>query len=89
MGEHEIWVKMLAQEELAVCFLNRTDEPWNSEYNWQGLNIYHDGRAIRFKEQVFSILDLWKQEGIGTTETKLNLEIPPHGVLMVRLSPDN
>lgn len=87
MGEQEIWVKWLENNEMAVCFLNRSENAWSSAYDWTILNIYHDGRAIDFSEKPYSMRDLWKHENIGTTDGSLALDIPPHGVLLLRLSP--
>ncbi len=87
MGDHEIWVKFLQNNEIAVCFLNRSEQPWLCNYDWKKLNIYHDGNAIRFASMKFEIRDLWEHKIIGTTDKVLNKEIPGHGVLMARLIP--
>ncbi|MFZ5942066.1 MAG: glycoside hydrolase family 27 protein [Bacteroidota bacterium] len=88
MGEKEIWVKLLADGELAVCFMNRTEEAWDLAYNWKGLNIYHKG-AVYFSKQAYAIRDLWKHRDMGTTDEILKTAIPAHGVLLVRLKPVN
>lgn len=87
MGEHEIWVKFLENEELAICFINRSDSPWTEDYDWQRLNIYHLDRAIYFKKQEYSVRDLWEHKLQKSTNTPAALDIPPHGVWMVRLKP--
>ncbi len=86
MGEKEVWVKFLENEELAICFLNRTEKTWNEKYDWARLNIYANKQAIRFGKTEYSIRDLWKQENIGTTSKPTELSIPAHGILMVRLT---
>ena len=40
MGDREIWAKPLADGEIAVCFMNRAETPWNLDYNWQGEAMY-------------------------------------------------
>jgi alpha-galactosidase len=85
-GEHEIWVKWLENDEFAVCFLNRSDLPWEKAYDWKILSIYHDGRAVEFGEKTYTIRDLWRHEKIGETDVPIDLSIPPHGVLLLRLS---
>ena len=87
MGEKEVWVKFMENEELAICFMNRTDFEWNEAYAWDRLNIYTDMPAVRFGKNEYSIRDLWKHTEIGTTQKPTQLNIPPHGVLMVRLKP--
>lgn len=87
LGDKEVWVKFLKNNQLAVCFMNRSDFPWKERYNWKRLNIYHDGKAIKFKNMFYSIRDLWKHKDLKTTKKPLELNIPSHGVLMVRLVP--
>lgn len=87
MGEHEVWVRFLENEEMAACFLNRNAEPWTGEYHWNHLNIYHDGKAIDFDKQTYIMRDLWKHTEAGSTETPAELNIPGHGVMMLRLIP--
>lgn len=86
MGDHEIWVKHLANDELAVCFMNRTDRIWKLNYDWSRINIYHKG-AIRFSNQSYSIKDLWEHKKTGTTKQNLIKDINAHGVLLLKLSP--
>ncbi len=86
MGKHEIWVKLLSDNQLAVCFLNRSRVPWLTGYNWKNEEIIHKD-CISFKEQVYTIRDLWKHKEIGTTEDLLIREVPEHGVLMLLLKP--
>lgn len=87
MGEKEVWVKFLNNDELAVCFLNRSDFSWKEDYNWGRLNIYHKGKAIRFKKEEYRIRDLWQHKNLKTTGIPLKLNIPCHGVLLVKLTP--
>lgn len=35
MGEKEIWAKPLNDGELAVCFMNRTENSWKLDYDWK------------------------------------------------------
>ena len=86
MGEKEIWAKPLNDGELAVCFMNRTENSWKLDYDWKKQTIYFaDEVNIHWKE--YKIRDLWQHKDIGTTERNTRHEIPAHGVLMVRLTP--
>lgn len=87
MGEKEVWVKFLKNDEIAVCFLNRSEFPWIENYDWSRLNIYHDGKAIYFGKTNYRVRDLWKHKNLRDTDDKTQLEIPGHGVLMVKLNP--
>lgn len=85
MGDHEIWVKFLENDEIAICFMNRSEFPWQDTYDWQRLNIYHMDKAIRFSKENYSVRDLWKHKSLKPTNQPLELDIPSHGVLIVRL----
>lgn len=85
MGEKEIWAKPLANGELAVCFMNRTETPWNLDYNWHAQTIYF-ANEVNMRLNEYKVRDLWKHKDIGTTAKNTKATIPAHGVLMVRLS---
>ena len=42
-------------------------------------------RDVSFRKWEYTIRDLWQHKDIGTTQDRLKADIPPHGVLMVRL----
>ena len=86
MGEQEIWAKPLSNGELAVCFLNRTDNVWNLNYDWKKQTVYY-ATQVNIHKKEYTIRDLWKHKNIGTTASFTKAAIPAHGVLMVRLSP--
>lgn len=85
MGEKEIWAKPLANGELAVCFLNRTESVWKLDYDWHKQTIYF-ANEVNIHKKEYKIRDLWKHQDLGTTKAHTQYEIAPHGVLMVRLS---
>ena len=84
MGEKEIWVKPLAGGEVAVCFMNRTEQVWHLDHNWQGQAVYFAEGFNPFRKE-YTVRDLWQHKEIGTTKQHTRADIPPHGVLMVRL----
>ncbi|MDQ1770660.1 glycoside hydrolase family 27 protein [Labilibaculum sp. A4] len=85
MGEYEIWAKPLADGEVAVCFLNRTDEVWKLDYDWKKQTMYF-AADVSIHRNVYNVKDLWEHKIIGKTDENLVKEIPPHGSLLVRLS---
>ena len=85
MGEHEIWAKPLANGEVAICFLNRTNEPWNLNYDWRKHTMYFV-RDVNLHKNIYEVYDLWEHEVIGKTNMNLTKNIPAHGACMVRLS---
>lgn len=86
MGEKEIWAKPLNDGELAVCFMNRTENSWKLDYDWKKQTIYF-ADEVNIHRKEYKIRDLWQHKDIGTTERNTQHEIPAHGVLMVRLTP--
>nr|WP_320057232.1 glycoside hydrolase family 27 protein [uncultured Bacteroides sp.] len=88
MGDHEIWAKELSNGETAICFLNRGESSWKLNYDWEKNTIYYM-QSINMNKKEYSIRDLWQHKSIGTTRTKLIMELPAHGSLLVRLTPKN
>jgi alpha-galactosidase len=82
MGDRQIWVKQLANDEWAVCFFNRGDSEWSLNFNWS------DIPELRKAGNDFSVYDLWQHKTIAKSTAKnVVSNIPSHGVLMVRLTP--
>ncbi|MCP8899549.1 glycoside hydrolase family 27 protein [Gilvimarinus xylanilyticus] len=89
-GDLNVFLKPLANDELALLFLNRGDDVLKYSHDWQ-FNIIKDdqtGLEINFNNERFTWKDLWKG-GKGNTDKPLNLEIPPHDVVVLRLKPAN
>jgi alpha-galactosidase len=85
MGEHEVWVKFLTNDEVAICFMNRAGQAWKGTYDWQRSSVYHMDQSIRFTKADYHVRDVWKHKELKPTNVPLELDIPAHGVLMVRL----
>ncbi len=87
-GDLNVFLKPLANDELALLFLNRGDDVLKYTHDWQ-FNIVKDdqvGLEINFNDKRFTWKDLWKG-GKGNTDKPLKLEIPPHDVVVLRLTP--
>jgi alpha-galactosidase len=85
MGEYEIWAKPLSDGQVAVCFLNRTNESWKLDYDWKKQTMYFV-QDVNLYKKLYKVYDCWAHQVIGKTDQRLKAEIPAHGVLMVRLS---
>lgn len=86
--DFEVWVKPLEDGELAVCFLNRTEEPMNVSFDWLK-NAIQDpdfNYAYDFSANRYDLYDVWKHKKIGTTKKVLKTDMPARDVLMLRLS---
>jgi alpha-galactosidase len=74
----EIWVKELSNGEWAVCFFNSGHDDMVIRVNWSYLS---------FLNGTFKIRDLWQKKDIGETTKNFSENIPPHDVILLRLTP--
>jgi alpha-galactosidase len=84
----EIWVKPLANNELAVCFLNRSDHPQTISYNWAAHTISDkvSGTSVDFNQTTYKLRDLWTKKNAGTTAKTFGEVIPSDDVVVLRLT---
>lgn len=87
-GDFEIWVKPLEEDEWGFMFLNRSGEVARYHYDWRAHKVEDDvhSRSIDFNRVQFAWKDLWSRER-GSTERALDLKVPPHSVILLRLKP--
>ena len=84
----EVWVKPLAKGDLAVCFLNRSVEPLDLNFDWKS-NPMKDpdfDYTFDFTRNTYDLLNVWSGKQQGTTKRVLKASIPGHDVLMFRLT---
>lgn len=87
-GQFETWLKPLSGGDWALCFLNRSAEAKNIDFDF-AKNIVNDevsNRKLDATVETFKIKDLWTKKELGTTKKPLKASVPSHDVLMVRLS---
>ena len=86
-GDLEVWFKPLADEDWAMCILNRGSSARQVEFSWHDEEVADDfsGRKALFGYRVYQVRDLWTGNDLGTTRQTLDTEVPGHDVLMVRL----
>lgn len=90
-GDYEIWVKKLANEEKAVCLLNRADETKTVEVNIPVLlkaNDYY-WASDPYEIQDYTMRDLWQHENIKPQGNTMKVEMPPHSVKVYRFFKNN
>ena len=86
-GKNEIWVKQLSGDEIAVCLFNRDDHfSWNLDIDWQKEDFSLVG--VNLTEKKYKVRDLWKQKDLGTVADKMSFDVPVHGVVLLRLTPE-
>lgn len=84
-GDLEVWVKFLDNDDLAVCFLNRSDEKIKLDFDWSKYRISHRSQRFYIGND-WKIRDLWESKNIGKTDKNFDETVPAHGVKMLRLS---
>jgi alpha-galactosidase len=72
-----VMVKPLYDGTLAVALFNQGTEPAVVTARWTDLNVSGKQR----------VRDLWRQKELGSYEQMYSEQVPPHGVVMVKLSP--
>ncbi len=84
----EIWVKPLANNELAVCFLNRSDHPQTISYDWKdhAINDAVSNTSFDFKQTSYKLRDLWLKKDVGNTGKTFKQTIGADDVVVLRLT---
>lgn len=85
----QVWIRPLSGDGWALALLNRTVEPKSVAFDFSSEEVSdgHSGREARFGTVAYQIRDLWAHRDAGTTRRPLVATLPPHDVLMVRLTP--
>ncbi|MDR1763416.1 MAG: glycoside hydrolase family 27 protein [Dysgonamonadaceae bacterium] len=87
-GAVQIFVKPLANGEWAVQFLNRSENPAELTFDWNGKTFKDEifGYEIAFsKDNVRKIKDLYLGKEIGKTSSPTKIKLAKHQSLVVRL----
>ena len=73
----KIWTKELSDGNYAICIHNSGDENFIQRINWEHYS---------FLKGEFEIKDIWLNKVIGSTSKSIDIEIPTHDVLLLKLS---
>ena len=84
----EYWFKPLKDQAWAVTFLNRSDSEKEINFNWVNEKVVDTLNNIdaQFNEVTYELRDLWKHKDLGKTNKALKSKVPPHDVLMLKLT---
>jgi alpha-galactosidase len=74
---HEVWAKDLEDGSKAIGLFNRGEFPATVTVKFEDLKV--SGSQI--------VRDLWRQKDVGTMTDEYSVEVPRHGVVLVRLIP--
>src|SRR5229473_99684 len=75
-GPLEIWTKPLVGGSLAVGLFNRTEAALRMTLDFKAISL--NGPA--------KVRDLWEHKDIGTVRDSYTVEVPKHGVVLVKVS---
>ncbi len=75
-GETEIWVKDLANGDIAIAMFNRGDSPADIKAAWADLGM----------KRAKKVRDLWAHKDIADAATGYSATVPSHGVVALRIS---
>lgn len=84
----ETWIKPLKNNEVAICFLNRSGSPQKINFNWKRHPVKDDlsKTYIDFKQAEYKIEDIETGKEKGKTKSVFEATVPSHDVVMIRLS---
>lgn len=87
-GAVEIWVKPMANDEWALCFFNRSQQPSDFTFNWERETIKDNifDKEITFnRDNIYKIKDLYQHKVIGNTKKALKQKLEPNQSLVVKI----
>jgi alpha-galactosidase len=77
-GPHEVWMKPLTSGAMALIFFNRGSEAAAIDVAWDRLGLA-PGMSV-------AVHDLWTHKDLGLFKDRLEFTVPPHDVVMVRVT---
>ena len=78
-GAREVWMRPLADGSRAVVLFNRGSEPAPVAATWADLGLFPGGKA--------AVRDLWQHADVGVASGRYEAKVEPHGVAMLKVSP--
>jgi alpha-galactosidase len=76
---YQIWTKPLANNEKAVCLLNKSDEKKSVLVDFALL-----GKTRTSTLENYRVRDVWEHKDVNLKETSMYIELPPHSVKVFR-----
>jgi alpha-galactosidase len=85
-GDYEIWIKKLANNEKAVCLLNRGDEEKTVQVDYNVLLKANDDywSSEPYKLENYKLRDLWEHKDVSLEKSTVFVKMPPHSVKVYR-----
>ncbi len=85
----EVWFKPLADDQWAMCLLNRGTTPQKITFDWKKEGVSDQEvskRETHFDTTAYAVKNVWTGADAGTTDQPLDAEVPGHDVLLLRLT---
>jgi alpha-galactosidase len=76
LSQGQVWAKELADGSMAVGLFNLADEPATVTADFENLKL--SGSQL--------VRDLWRQKDLGAHDGRYQAKVPPHGVVLVKLT---
>jgi alpha-galactosidase len=85
----EVYVRPLANNEWALCFVNRSSRPKTFDFDWNSelIDDTLSKQQLNARQQNYSVRDLWLKKEVGNTKKPFRGSLAPHDAVMVRLTP--
>ena len=85
-GDYQIWLKILSNNEKAICLLNRSDEKKSVFVDFALLAQarLRWGDAPSLKLENFTVRDLWDHKDLVLKENSMYIDMLPHSVKVYR-----
>ena len=74
-GDIQVWVKPLSDGNTAIGVFNLGDQSLSYTVNLKDINI----------DSEVALRDLWRQKDLGSASEKLEVKVPAHGVVLLKL----
>jgi alpha-galactosidase len=87
-GDYQIWLKPLANDEKAICLLNKSDEKKTVLVDFSLLAKASAGRrsgSASLPIENYRVRDLWDHKDLVLKETTVNTDLAPHTIKVYRL----
>jgi alpha-galactosidase len=76
--QKQIWARKLEDGSMAVGLFNLGMEPTKVAVTWSDVDL--EGKQV--------VRDLWRQKDLGTFASEFSSTVAPHGVVLVKVSPE-
>lgn len=89
----EAWIKKLADGSwvLGVFYVGSTADAPEDYFAWdqndKARELSIDLQSLGLKKGSYSVRDLWRQTDLGVSKEKIDVKVPYHGVVLLKLKP--